>query len=381
MAKAHRLTSAIVLISVVATACSSTTPPPPAESATPAIGTPPGMSTPRAAATETRAPTQATGPIAPAGPPMEQVLELVPAEARSVSVTDWAAIRAIEGIETVNDDPDDERRIRFIADIYPRHATPSYFAGAKLGRHAETWGWDSLDLLWEATIDVNTASVHVLQLPPHFDTDRLGALFEERGFVAEEHAGVPVYRKRIVPSDEWVTASDLAIANSALLVERRVLVMSRDPDGVHAVLDALEGDKDSLADADWAGTATEALSDQAAVTIVYGPELCEMFWAPWEDREALLQEMDPINEFQWLALGYHYPDDRPVVSVVLGYDDEEAPAQDIGSRTYWASEATEMDVLRVERRGTQLVFEFRPPSDQPRILFELSWTDFFFAVC
>jgi hypothetical protein len=324
-----------------------------------------------------------TETIPSAGSLISEVLALAPASAASVSVTDWTVIRAIEGVETVSRDPADPDRIRFIADIYARHATPAYFASAKLGRHAEAWGWDTTDLLWEAVIDVSTSPVHVLRLPASFDMAALAALFEERQFDRQDHGGTPLYSKRIVPSDRWVGASDLSIANTALLTDRQTLVLSRDVDGVRAVLDAQSGDERSLADEEWAEAATAALAGQAAVTIIHGPRLCEMFWAPWEDRELLLDELGPINEFEWLALGYHYANERPIASAILGFPDDESAAQDIGIRTLWASETSdaEFEVLGVDRRGSQLVFDFRPPSDQPRILFDLSWTNFFFAVC
>ena len=105
--------------------------------------------------------------------------------------------------------------------------------------HGAAWGWDSLDLDWEATITTGGPAVHVLRFRDDFDLGPVTARFDERGFSREVIEGRAILRSHeLDPSAGWLGTTELAILHTAFLRDGRTLVLSSDDDAVRAYVSA-----------------------------------------------------------------------------------------------------------------------------------------------
>jgi len=138
-----------------------------------------GGTTPPAAAAPADAVTGAS--------PLAEAISFAPADATLLNFTDWSAIKRYEGAENISSRSSMDDRIDLLMSTTRGQAAASGFALPYMEQQAALWGWDSTDLLWEATITTaGGPPVYVLRLPDDFDMDGLVARFEERGFARSE---------------------------------------------------------------------------------------------------------------------------------------------------------------------------------------------------
>lgn len=346
---------------------------------------------------------------------LTQALALVPADSSRVYFTDWELIKGYEGFpELSSEDPMDERMAFLKAfvgdpasDMLPRQAVMSGFGNNRFATHAETWSWDSTDLVWEVSIERGSMPpAYVLQLRNDFDFGRLLELFDEREFSQSETLGVMIYSHDMDPGDEWLRKSEFGILNTAVLEEEQRLVLSSAIEGVQAILAVYKGDAKSLVEDPAAAATVGRLGEMAAAFVGAGVAACMSSGDPlqaWIGQEigeeqlaqmkALVEERPPVHLYTALGLGYRYEDDKPVGLVVMHYPSADDAQADLEPRRRLAEEGISLAFKRPIREAvftleeasveeSDLLLRVRPVDDMPRRLLEIVFRrDMLFAGC
>jgi hypothetical protein len=346
---------------------------------------------------------------------LEQALAMVPADSSRIYFTDWELIKAYEGFpELSSERPMDERMSfmkAFIGDVAtgapPRQAVLPGYGYNRFLIHAETWSWDSTDLVWEVSLERGSAPpAYVLQLRDDFDFGPLLELFEERGYGRSERQGVTVFSHDMDLEQEWVRKSEFGILNTAVMVDERRLVLSSALEGVQAIVDVIEGGARSLAEDPAAAATAERLGEVAAAYLSAGPTACMSSGDPlqaWSDQgmgeeqlaqmRELMEEVPPVHFYSGLGLGYRYEKERPLGLVVMHYPRTEEAEGDLETRRRLAEEGSSLAFEGTLREavftlegaaveGSDLVLRVRPVDDMPRRLFEMVFQrDMVFAGC
>ncbi len=342
--------------------------------------------------------------------PFEEVLRLIPVQFQSpvISFTHWAKIRADEGLEHLTSQSPVEERQELLLSTLTRQAAPSAFGASRFPLPAEVWGWDIGDHLWEANLALDTLSpLWVIHLAEGVDLDALAARFRDRGFSEGTLFGAVVFRHPLDLTADWLRVTELAILNTAILFEERLLVMCSAPGGVEAVLAARAGEVSTWADVPWAVSLAQLLEHVPGAVVLLGPSVCLGFSGsaglttllaspPSEAArrlKTLLEEGPPLQPYVALAVGYETHDGEPVGLFVLHYLTEEMAHADLPARTVLAEEGVSV-VMRAPYRedvftlreatveGTSVVLRVDPTSGQPRRLLNMVFMrDLVFAIC
>jgi hypothetical protein len=229
--------------------------------------------------------------------------------------TDWAAVHDAMGLDRTHDTIADD----WMLGLTRGHVAATVYGGHRMRDHAAEWGWDTLDLEWEALlVGGGLPRVYVLKFHDDFDFAPVVDRFETRGFTREEHGGVPVYSHELDLSQDWVRTTELAIHNVALLEDERVMVLTSAPGVAPAVLHA-RGDVGTLIEDAAARAVAQRLAGAATVVLLPRPDGCLSFTPnpllaaigkAEIDPEKLLYEQLPVQPqaiYTALGLGYHYP--------------------------------------------------------------------------
>ncbi len=348
-------------------------------------------------------------PSAWAGP-LEEVLRLVPAQfgAPVISFTNWARIRADERLEHVTSQSSIEERRALLLSTASRQAAPSAFGSRHLELHAEVWGWDLADHVWEANLALDgLPPLWMVHLAEWVDLDALAARFRDRGFSEEVLFAAAVFRHPLDLTADWLRATELAILNTALLFEERLLVMGSAPDGVEAVLAAWAGELATWAHVPWAVSLAQLLDRASGVVVLLGPDVClgfsgsavlsTLLSSPSSTAahrlKALLEEGPPLQPYVGLAAGYEVEDGAPGGLFVLHYLNEETARADLPARRALAEEGVSLvtrtpyresafTVREANVEGTSVVLRVDPTNGRPsRILHMVYARDLVFALC
>lgn len=342
--------------------------------------------------------------------PLEEVLRFtpVPFASPSIAFTYWARIRADEGLDDLTSQSPIEDRWALVRSTTDRHAAPSAFGASRLAVHAEVWGWDLADHVWEANLVLDgLPPLWLVHVGPWVDLDALAARFRDRGFTEEHSFGVAVFHHPLDLTADWLRATELAILNTAILFEERLLVMCSAPGGVEAVLAARAGELLSWAEVPWAASLAQILDRASAAVLVLGPETCLSFSEasvlaaliaspPTEAArrfKALLEASPPLHPYVGFAAGYEVEDGEPVGLFVLHYLDGEVARADLPARTALAEQGVSL-VTRAPYResaftvraasveGTSVVLRVDPTNGRPsRVLSMVYARDLAFALC
>lgn len=194
-------------------------------------------------------PTPTTAPLAEtamdersADTNLQIALRYAPITTTLVGFTDWTVLKAIEGVEGLTSESSIEDRLEFYGNVVPY----GEFLASNFGnirRHAEFWGWDSTDLLWEAQFTIDAPPVSIVRLRDDLDLAPFFAYLVEREYTQSEYAGYTTYHHRLDMDAEWLHTSGIGILNVAYLADENILVLSSATHGLHAVLDAItQGD-------------------------------------------------------------------------------------------------------------------------------------------
>jgi hypothetical protein len=350
------------------------------------------------------------------GTNLDRALALTPGDASRLYFTDWALIKDYEGFPDLSSQNTMDERMSFMRafigsateQIPPRQAAASGYGFNRFPNHAETWAWDNTDLVWEATLEIETAPpAYVLQFPADFDFGPLLALFDERGFSQSTYQGVTVYSHEMDLAAEWIRKSEFGILNTALLEEDQRLVLSSSLATVQAILDAQAGEAPSLADSASAQAIADRLGQAFAAIIAVGPASCQTFsgdplqaFAGQEisdeqlaQLKALLEEGPTLHLYTALGVGYRYDGDELTGLIVMHYPSADDAQADSEPRRQIAQEGLSLaarqpytevlfTVQQATVEGSDLVWQVAPVDDMPRRLFDMVLRgDMLFARC
>jgi hypothetical protein len=347
---------------------------------------------------------------------LNRALAMTPADASALYFTDWALIKEYEGFPDLSSQNTMDERMSFMRafigsvtqEISPRQAVASGYGFNRFLNHAETWAWDNTDLVWEATLEIESAPpAYVLQFPADFDFGPLLSLFDERGFSQSAYQGATVYSHEMELAAEWLRSSEFGILNTAVLEEDHRLVLSSSLAGVQAILDAQAGEAPSLADSASAQAVADRLGQVAAAIIDAGPESCLSFsenplqaLAGGEISEEqlaqlreLLEQGPALHLYTALGVGYRYEGDELVGLIVMHYPNADDAQADLEPRRQIAEEGLSLaarqpypevlfTVQEATVEGSDLVWQVSPVDDIPRRLFDMVLRrDMLFAGC
>lgn len=341
---------------------------------------------------------------------LAQVLGLIPAALQPVTLafTDWIAVKVAIGVPWLTSESSLDERIAFALRTDVDHALGSAYGLPKLSVHAETWGFDSTDLEWEAQILAPAMPpTYVLKLRSDFNLDVLIGRFDERAFTQTASCGAALFSRGVDPGQEWIAASEFAIHNTAVLEEEKLLILSSSYPAVKLLLATRAGQLPSLASEASAVEAIAHLAEPFAAYILIGASTCLRFSpnpllsliGSSVDRFALdrlrawLSSGEPLFGYEALGVGYRHEEGRPVGTITFVYADAGDALHDLEPRRLLAetggsahqerpiSEAYfTLEDARLD--GNAILFTVRPVSDQPRRLFRmLLYADAAFGAC
>ena len=319
-------------------------------------------------------------------------INLAPRGLLTIEFTDWSLTKAQAGFPDLSGDSPQADRDAFLltmqGTINPP-APPTEFAAGTLARFArfqrDRWGFDILDLEWEAAEFANdgtrAGSATIIRFPEGFDLDPLLALLDERGYTSQVRNGVTI-RSHDYSSEPWANAW-LEMLNVAIYPDQRTLALSSLPDALDPFVDAAADPDDSREDRQPFITAAEALDDPSTAYLSDGAHLCTMLdpgnMPVPEVVQAELAAASPLNLYATLGIGYARAHD-PIGRMVFAYGLPTTSAADLAGRQGLATSGhsvqsegrTYSEFFTVEDAvvdGVVLRLELTPHSDSPRYLF------------
>ena len=358
--------------------------------------------------TTTLAPTQTTSPTA-STEYLTQALHFAPTDTRALYFTNWALIKAYKGVSALNSQSPMDARMEFLLSLNQDQAAPVVYGSRAFLRFAEEWSWDSTDLLWEAMIDSEGSPVYILKLRDDFDLAPVLARFDERGFGQQMLDATTIYTHEIALAEDWFTIGELSIANTAVIAEAKILVLSSSLDGVQTVIERYQEKGSTLGDDQSVLATIAGLGEVAAAIVTPGSDTCrglsfaaitQSLLQGEELSEEQIAELKTqllgeavFHTYSGFALGYRYEEEQPVGLVVMHYANAADAQADLDARRQAAeqgmSQATEQPfsegvftVDGAEVIGSELILRLRPYEDRPARLFQLFfYRDMAFAGC
>lgn len=347
---------------------------------------------------------------------LRQALTLLPAGVIEFHFSDWSLIKQQEGFGDLSSADSLEIRMEFMQQAFsghplsdppvaPRQALFSAYGASYFPSFSETWGWDSTDLVWEATIRDDGAPAYVLQFDEHFDFAPLKALFEQRGYSQSAYQDATIYSHEMDLAADWIRTGDLAIVNTAVQDDAHRLVLSTGLEEVQAILDG----STSLLDTTTIRAIAARLGESAGVSIKVGTEACltvdqiDEMYSPIAqhlglEQAALLDEIlgrrVQLEAFAGWGVGYHYQGEELIGTIVLHYGSQERAEADLALRRQMVEEGFSwsrggrsyremlfaLDDARVENGA--IVFKVSPVNGMPRHLVDMvAVRDMLFATC
>ena len=334
----------------------------------------------------------ATSALAATGALAEAVASM-PRGTTDMGFTDWARIRASLGAQDVTGSSPIDDKMAVVMATTQQEAAAAGFGAAYLQRHRDAWGWDTLDVDWEAIYSGDLAPVAIVRLREGTDMAPISDRYDAYGFTTEEVGERIVRSHALDPSAEWMGTTELGVTNTAFLDDGRTLMFSSSRE---ALDDAL-GHRPSMLVPGASGV-IEALADPSAAWLVFGPG-CPAFSPlpvdPFDPAASIgpLASGGPLHPWTALGVGYERPDWQPVGRIAMGFLDPAHAEADLEPRTTIARDGMSLRVLRpysdavfgledARVEGTTLVLDVSPVDDMPRRLFQmLQARDMAFAGC
>jgi len=273
--------------------------------------------------------------------PLAEAVRFTPPGTDALLLTDWAAMKAAHGYEGIGSaTPLDERMDAFL-DLTSQEAPMAGFAIDRFRGHAESWGWDTSDLDWEASYAGEGPPVAVLRFRDGFDLGAVMRRYDERGFTAETYGDAIIRSHPMDPSADWIMDSDLGVLNTAFLDDERTLVLSAGIDGLEAALDARQIEF-VRAPSSW--LLAEVLGEPLSAGLEIGLDACQgygLMLAPdgTDPNEALSTGVGPLAAWEAMGLGIYRADERARGRFAFAYGSAEDAAADLGGRLRLAEEA------------------------------------------
>jgi hypothetical protein len=345
-------------------------------------------------------------------PYLQAALAHTPATSENFAFTNWTILKEVGGVPDLTSADSLDERIAFMRTLaVEEQAIATAFGQNYFLTHAGDWGWDSTDLLWEASFTLDGPPVYLLRFGDDFDFAPVLDRFDEHGYTRTDCAGTPLYSHEMDLRASWLRTTELAILNIAFIEEEKLFVLASAPDPVMAVLDA-PAEGSTLASLPAVRSVAAALGDVgSAILAPFGCQpldVARLGTTP-EQIEAMMSEMRQSGIsglYTVFALGYR-PATRNGAALPLGvfvhhYPSAEQAKADLEPRRRLAEtgrslvserpyaelfEVVEAEVVKAEGAedssgGANLILSLRARERPPQLFFTLYYQrDLLFSVC
>ena len=328
--------------------------------------------------------------------PLAEAVGFAPLGVTSIMFTDWAAAKAAHGYADITSATPLDQRIRAMIDLGKVEAPFAGYAIDRFATHAESWGWDTTDLDWEASFAVEGPPVAVLRFRDGFDLAPVIAHFDDRGFSSEVYGDATIRSHPMALSAAWIRDSDFGILNTAILDDGRTFVLSSGIDGVKAALDARHVDSFRAAPAQ---VVAGALGAPLSAGIDVGPDACAAYGPHLGPRgsdanDALLTEVGPLRAWEAMGVGtfrdaagtaagrfaFEYGDPSDALSDLAGR--AQVADRGISLRTAQPYASSLFRLLTSDADANVLTLDMVPVDDRPQHFAQAFVTrDLVFATC
>lgn len=280
----------------------------------------------------------------PASDALHEAVAFLPPDASDLGFTDWSRIRASLGAHDVTGASPLEDKVAVLMTTTQHETTASAFGAAYVRNHHGAWGWDSLDVDWEATISMDGPPLFVVRLREGTDVDAIAARYDAFGFATEETPWGTIRSHKLDPTADWIGSGELAVVNTAFLDDGRTLVFSSGADTLRAALGRsartpLPGQTDVV----------DALSGASAAWLTLAPGCTTYTPLPFDpfDPNASIGPLPtgaPLHPWTALGVGYARPDWDPVGRIAMGFLSPEHARADEATRSEEARTGTSQRV-------------------------------------
>lgn len=333
----------------------------------------------------------------PSGP-VQRALRFVP-EGGSLYFTDLDQFRTFAGAEDL-----DAARASSdeLSEFYKFLSAPDHPYGGSYGaytwpEHRRNWGWNELDLVWEANVSAPGATGSVVAFNPDFELTRLTSRLVKRKFRRSTYKGVAVYSHSdlsvlSVPTGiegvPDIPSTSIQMLNAGILEDESVAVFSYEKKDVRAMIDVARDGPSVGDDDDYAGLA-DRYADAAALYLA--PADCGLPSRvhPSVRRPALGFKG---KRYETLALVYRVEGEGETTgSIAMHYADAEDAKEDLEKRERAASgfslispgvsysELFSLQDASVD--GNDLILEVEPADGRLALSKLLGEEDLLFALC
>ncbi len=307
-----------------------------------------------------------SGNTAPAvesgGGALSQALKLTPSDTGYLSVTDWQQVKASAGHGDVTSQSSQIDRSKTYKDVLANEAEVSQFvadtsapdqnvstlpgasvAPNQLSPQAQAWGFDAMDLDWDASVvsDSGTIPVQLLHLRPGVDMNAIQSTFDQKNYKKKQVAGFTV---RTLGGDlgSNPAGTSSAMSNTAFLSDGRTLAISESLDALEAYLHGLG----SSAPPEIVAAAGQ-LGSPWASAIIGGTHACGFFDPPagWQldpSYQAAINgeiaSVGSLSPFEAVAIGYSRQN-TPIGRLSFIYANPDDAKSDLSGRLALAQQA------------------------------------------
>ena len=341
---------------------------------------------------------------------LEQVLRFVPQDSTDVMIlfTDWSQIKSNLGLGLLTSEGPPAFRLELAMRVSQDQAAASAYALSFIRTHADTWGWDTADLDWEANVLTRELPpTYILKLRDDFDFSPVATNFAERGFIRTESYGALVFTHEFAGEADWIRTTELAILTTAYVEEEQLMILSSFPAGVEAFLGVRAGELASLAADRFTRATVEHLKNPTAAIVLRGLGECLYFTPnpildllgtiPTDERiaelKATIEKQELLVPYRALGVGYRQEEGRPVGTIVFEYDTPELAAMELPVRSLLAQEGmsahydapiseSHFTLIDSDVQASAVILTVAPINEQPNRLFRMIfYRDAVFAGC
>ncbi|MFN8519007.1 MAG: hypothetical protein U0667_06375 [Chloroflexota bacterium] len=322
---------------------------------------------------------------------LREAVGFLPPDTYWLGFTDWSRIRASLGAQDVNGESPLDDKMAVVMSTVQQEGAAAGFGVAHLQGHHKTWGWDTLDVDWEATYSGDGPPVSLVRLREGVDVDAIAAHYDDYGFATEQVSDATLRTHDF--GEDWIRFSDLGVVNTAFFDDGRTLMFSSSleelRDAVRRVVRTPLPGQPQVVD---------ALEGASAAWLVLAPDCGAFTPLPFDplDPDASIRPLrsgEPLHPWTALGIGYARPDWDPVGRIAMGFLEPAHAEADLEPRATMARDGTSLvsqrpyadavfalDGGRVE--DTTLLLEVSPVGEMPRRLFGmLQARDMAFARC
>ena len=329
---------------------------------------------------------------------LNQAMTLVPDSAELVTFTDWSRVKAGANAAAVTGQSEAAKQNDLAKWLKEQTPFAAYGFG-QIETHVKDWGWNSLDLVWEAATRLGDNPVYLLKLRDDFDLGLIKKHFEERKFSKFVYQGATVYA--FSGGADWIKTTQRSIYTTAIFEDEKVLVMSYQPKNVQAVLELNAKKGQAMADAEAMKSLIAALGEKPSAFLSKASFACKTLDAMAKDiglhAEALGKfkesfTSDPVHAYSAFGLGYDLEEGKTIGTVMLHYDKAEDAKADMSVRQSDLKQGlsltsmkpyTEMLTLdKAVLQGSDILLHVLPVNNSPKTLWSMiSRQDMAYARC